>query len=316
MSEQRNARWALRMPAWMVTGLLLAVIVFADDYPRPASFVNDFANQLPVSTVQALEKKVRDYERTTGNEIAVAVVPSLNGMLVDEYARGLFHAWGVGKPAVNNGVLFVWALKERRIRIEVGIGLQGVLTDVASGRIVTRVRDLFRRERYADGVNAAVDGITQVLGTSRAAGASAPEGLNFVERNSPEEPERQRQAEAQRQAEEARRQQEEDAARAASERMRLIDFWVAALLGVGLYLIYRLRRAARWQAELPRELANADQVWAAADRKKAEAQAALADLRKEAPGEVCQRFDAALAPQRMSWSASGRTCNCCDRRRA
>src|ERR1022692_2384948 len=265
MSEQRNARWALRMPAWMVTGLLLAVIVFADDYPRPARFVNDFANQLPVSTVQALEKKVRDYERTTGNEIAVAVVPSLNGMLVDEYARGLFHAWGVGKPAVNNGVLFVWAPKERRIRIEVGIGLQGVLTDVASGRIVTRVRDLFRRERYADGVNAAVDGITQVLGTSRAAGASAPEGLNFVERNSPEE---------------SGRQQEEDAARAASERMRLIDFWVAALLGVGLYLIYRLRRAARWQAELPRELANADQVWAAADRKKAEAQAALADLRK------------------------------------
>src|ERR1035438_9046982 len=172
MSEQRNARCALRMPAWMVTGLLLAVIVFADDYPRPARFVNDFANQLPVSTVQALEKKVRDYERTTGNEIAVAVVPSLNGMLVDEYARGLFHAWGVGKPAVNNGVLtawgvgkpavnngvlFVWAPKERRIRIEVGIGLQGVLTDVASGRIVTRVRDLFRRERYADGVNAAVE---------------------------------------------------------------------------------------------------------------------------------------------------------------
>src|ERR1017187_8351333 len=239
MSEQRNARGALRMPAWMVTGLLLAVIVFADDYPRPASFVNDFANQLPVSTVQALEKKVRDYERTIGNDIAVAVVPSLNGMLVDEYAWGLFHAWGVGKPAVNNGVLFVWAPKERRIRIELGIGLQGALTDVASGRIVTRVRDLFRRERYADGVNAAVDGITQVLGTSRAAGASAPEGLNFVERTSPQEPER---------------QQEEDAPRAASERMRVIDFWVAALRGVGLCLIYRLRRAARWQAEVPREL--------------------------------------------------------------
>src|ERR1039457_628504 len=155
MSEQHSARWTLRMPACLVTGLLLAVIVFADDYPRPASFVNDFANQLPVSTVQALEKKVRDYERTTGNEIAVAAMPSLNGIPMDEYARGRFHAWGVGKPAVNNAVLFVWAPKERRIRIEVGIGLQGVLTDEASGRIVTRVRDLVRRERYADGVNAA-----------------------------------------------------------------------------------------------------------------------------------------------------------------
>src|ERR1022692_1215314 len=154
MSEQRNARWALRMPAWMVPGLLLAVIAFADDYPKPSGFVNDFANQLPVSTVQALEKKLRDYERATGNEIAVAVVPSLNGMLVDDYARELFHTWGVGKRALNNGVLFVWAPKERRIRIEVGLGLQGVLTDAAAGLIVSRGRDLFRGGRYYAGVNA------------------------------------------------------------------------------------------------------------------------------------------------------------------
>src|ERR1700693_3845249 len=98
-----------RLRAWIVTGLFIAVPGFADDYPTPAGFVNDFANQLPVSTVQSLEKKVRDYERATGNEIGVAVVASLNGMTVDKYARGLFHAWGVGKYAVDNGVLFVWA---------------------------------------------------------------------------------------------------------------------------------------------------------------------------------------------------------------
>ena len=288
MSEQHSARWTLRMPACLVTGLLLGVTAFADDYPRPASFVNDFANQLPVSTVQALEAKVRAYERVTGNEIAVAVVPSLNGMLVDDYARGLFHAWGVGKSAVNNGVLFLWAPHERRIRIEVGTGLEGVLTDTATGLIVERVKELFRSGRYADGVNAAVDRIIERLGMGQAVGASAPDGRNFVERNSPEELERQRQAEA-------RRQQEEDAARAASERMRLMDYGVAAVLVVGLYLVYRRRRAARWQAELPRELAEAGQALAEVDRKKAEAQVALLDLRKEAPEEVCQRFDAALA---------------------
>ena len=294
MSEQHGASLILRMHACMVTGLLLAVTAFADDYPRPVSFVNDFAHQLPVSTVQDLENKVRDYERATGNEIAVAVVPSLNGMLVDEYARGLFHAWGVGKSAVNNGVLFVWAPKERRIRIEVGTGLQDVLTDTAAGQIVSRVRDLFRGGRYVAGVNAAVDGIIEVLGTGRAGGTPAPDERNFVERNSPNELERQRHAEERRQ-EEARQQQEEDAARAAAERMRLMDYGVAAVLVVGLYLLYRRRRAARWQVELPRELAEAGQALAEADRKKAEAQVALLDLRKEAPEEVCQRFDAALA---------------------
>ena len=218
------------MRAWIVTVLLLAATAFADDYPKPAAFVNDFANQLPASAAQALEAKVRAYERTTGNEVAVAIVPSLNGMLVDDYARGLFHAWGVGKSGVNNGVLFVWAPHERRIRIEVGTGLTGVLTDTSAGLILERVSGLFRGGHYAAGVNAAMDGIIQVLGTSPAAGTTAPDARNFVERNSPEELERQRQAEAQRQQEEVRRQREEDAARAASQRGQLINYGLAAVL--------------------------------------------------------------------------------------
>jgi hypothetical protein len=295
------------MRVWIVTVLLLAVNAFADDYPRPAGFVNDFANQLPVPAVQALEEKVRAYERTTGNEIAVAVVPSLNGMLVDDYARGLFHAWGVGKQALNNGVLFVWAPKERRIRIEVGTGLQGALTDTAAGLIIESVRDLFRARRYVAGVNAAVDGVIAALGTSRIGGMATPDGRNFVERNSPEELERQRQSAALRQAEEARRQHEEDAARAASDRIRRIGYGIGALLVVGLYLAFRRRRAARWQEDLPRELAEADQAWGEADRKRAQAQVALVDLRKETPEEIYKRFDAALAsaPDELGRERSG-----------
>src|SRR6266545_2401381 len=105
----------------VVTAVLLVVSLpvaaRAVDYPRPAGFVNDFANQLPLSAVQALEKKVRDYERATGNEVAVAVVPSLGGLSVEEYAQGLFRAWGVGKYESNNGVLFLWAPVERKFRI-------------------------------------------------------------------------------------------------------------------------------------------------------------------------------------------------------
>ena len=296
MPAQHSARRTLRWAARMATGLLLAAVAFADDYPAPAGFVNDFAHQLPAAKVQHLEKKVRDYERTTGNEIAVAVVPSLNGMLVDDYARGMFHAWGVGKRALNNGVLFVWAPQERRIRIEVGLGLEGALTDAVAGGIVSRVRDLFRAGRYDAGVNAALDGIIQALGTGHAAGTLVPDERNFVERNSPAELERQRQeAERQRQEQE-RRQQEEDAARAAKEaRQRGWILGCTVVLGVVLYWMYRRRRAARWQQELPGELAGAAGALAEADQRRAQAQAALSDLRKEAPEEIYRQFDATVA---------------------
>src|SRR5438067_12361236 len=97
------------MRAAIVTALLLAICGYAQEYPKSTGFVNDFANQLPLEAVQSLEKRVRDYQRATGNEIGVAVVSSLNGMPIDEYAQGLFRAWGVGKYGVNNGVLCVWA---------------------------------------------------------------------------------------------------------------------------------------------------------------------------------------------------------------
>ena len=206
---------------------------------------------------------------------------------------GCFTRGAWESPGVNNGVLFVWAPQERRIRIEVGTGLEGVLTDVTAGRIVARVRDLFRGGRYAAGVNAAVDGIIGVLGTGQVGGTPVPDQRTFVERNSADELERQRQAEDLRRQAEARRQQEEDAARAASARTRVIDYAVVAVLMLGLYLLYRRWRAAGWQEELPGELTAAAQALEAANQKRAQAQAALADLRNEAPAQICQQFDAA-----------------------
>ena len=275
------------MRAWLVPGLLLTMSLFAEDYPRATGFVNDFANQLPLDTVQALEQKLRGYERETGNEVAVAVVPSLNGMTVDEYARGLFRAWSVGKYGVNNGVLLLWAPKERQIRIEVGRGLEAVLTRAEAERIVLRVRDQFRANQYAEGVNAGVDGILAVLG-AQGAGAGPEAGSNFVDRNSPKEIERRRQ-------EVVRAQQEEEAARAASMRMLVAGLAVALGLGVALWLMYRRSHASRWRGELPRMFAEAEQAFGQLDHKRAEAQVALIELRKEAPEEVWQAFHARLS---------------------
>src|SRR5262249_11126967 len=114
------------MRAPIITGMLLAACAVAQGYPKANGLVNGFANQLPLEAVQSLEKKLREYKGATGNEIGVAIVRSLNGQSIEEYSLGLFRAWGVGRYGVNNGVLFVWAPSERKIRIEVGRGLQAV----------------------------------------------------------------------------------------------------------------------------------------------------------------------------------------------
>ena len=253
------------MRAAIVTGLLLAVCGLAQDYPKPNGFVNDFANQLPLEAVQSLEMKVRDYQRATGNQIGVAVVPSLNGASIDEYSLGLFRAWGVGQYGVNNGVLFIWAPKERKIHIEVGRGLGGVLNQPERERILAQVRTLFRELKYEEGVNAAVDGVIGVLGPG-SSGSAAPQPIPEPE-PSPED---------------------------GFEKLA-VALLVAAGLGVGLWLMVRRSSRARWIEELPRQLAIADVGITKAEHRHADAQAAMMELRREMSDDVCGRFEAMLS---------------------
>lgn len=265
------------MRAPIVTGILLAACAMAQEYPKSNGFVNDFANQLPLEAVQSLEKKVRDYQRATGNEIGVAVVSSLNGQPIDEYSQGLFRAWGVGRYGQNNGVLFVWAPKERQIRIHVGRGLEGVLTNAETSRIVTRVRSLFRDGHYEAGVNAAVDGIIEVIGPNPAGSAAPPdsEAPTPAPAPAPEE---------------------------SGWGGFAIAMGVAVGLGAAMWLIVRQQRTSRWREEIPQQLAEADAAFGEAERKRSDAQMALSELRKDAPDDVWRRYDALLqeAPETLA----------------
>src|SRR5947199_6944 len=91
------------------------------DLPKPLGRVNDFAGKLAASDRQTLETRLRDYERATSNEVAIAIVESLHRQTVEVYANRLFKAWGIGKRDRNNGVLLLWAPMERKVRIEVGL---------------------------------------------------------------------------------------------------------------------------------------------------------------------------------------------------
>lgn len=160
---------------------ILAVTVSAQKLPEPISgkMVNDFAGKLSADDQQKLEVILRDYEKRTSNEIAFVTVPSLDGVSVEEYTNKLFHKWGVGKKGKDNGVMFLWAPTERKVRIEVGYGLEGSLPDGRAGQIYReQVLPKFRENNWHDGVfngvNAIIAHLDSVEATSKQAVAEAP----------------------------------------------------------------------------------------------------------------------------------------------
>jgi uncharacterized protein len=135
-------------------------------FPKPTGYVNDFANLLDDATRAELAARLREVEQRTTAEIALATVPSLQGMSVEEYANRLFAAWGVGQKAADNGVLVVVAPNDRSMRIEVGYGLEPVLPDGLAGEIVrTEFLPRFRENDYVGGIRRGMRRVADVVET-------------------------------------------------------------------------------------------------------------------------------------------------------
>jgi uncharacterized protein len=146
--------------------LVLCVAAFAADFPPLTGRVVDQANLLSADQRQAIETKLADLESKSGIQLVVATVTSLGGQEVEPYANELFRAWKLGERAKNNGVLFLVAPTERRVRIEVGYGLEGTLTDAISKVIIANaVTPRFKAGNFADGITRGVDDIITTLTT-------------------------------------------------------------------------------------------------------------------------------------------------------
>jgi len=141
--------------------LVLPMVVFAYINPgKPTGFVNDFAVVLKDSEKAQLETKLSDFEKNTGNEIAVAIISDLKGDTIENFAVELFKEWGIGKKGKDNGVLLLVARDDREVRIEVGYGLESFLTDAQSSWILkNEVVPAFKENNFYSGINAAVDKI-------------------------------------------------------------------------------------------------------------------------------------------------------------
>ena len=123
----------------------------------PSGFVNDFAGVLDNETKLALESDLKEFEKATTTEISVVTVQNLGGDYIENYAEKLFKEWGIGKAKEDNGVLLLIAMDERELRIEVGYGLEGALTDLESGQIIEKV--ITPKFRDSDFVGGITDGV-------------------------------------------------------------------------------------------------------------------------------------------------------------
>ena len=158
----RLRHWAAALA--MVLALLVIAPARADDFPPLTGRVVDAAHILQPGDVAALDAKLKNLETQSQRQLVVATVPSLGGADIQDYGYRLGRAWGIGDKTRNDGVLLIVAPTERKVGIETGYGMEGIITDALSATIINqRMVPRFKAGDYAGGINAAVDDlITQM----------------------------------------------------------------------------------------------------------------------------------------------------------
>lgn len=152
----------------LVLALLILPGIVSAQYPTARGFVNDFAGVMQQSTVTSLERVLRELEQKSGAQVAVVTVPDLGGETIETYAVGLMQAWGIGRAGENDGVLILVAVQERRLRIEVGYGLEDVITDARAGQIRDRyMTPALRNDNYDEGIRGGALAVAAIIAEAR-----------------------------------------------------------------------------------------------------------------------------------------------------
>ncbi len=166
--------WTLLIAVSALFGLV-SCHAHAQEFPKPKGYMNDFAHILSEDEAVKLEVELAKFDARMGVEIAVVSVKSLNGYSVEEYTKRLSNAWGVGKKSANNGIMFLVAPSERKIRIAVGDGLTAQFSDGEVKRIIeNEVVPRFRKNQLNEGLVAGARSIMSVLTEERASSVQAP----------------------------------------------------------------------------------------------------------------------------------------------
>jgi uncharacterized protein len=136
-------------------------------FPEPRGLVNDFADVIPPNQERRIEAVTGELYRKTGIPVVVATVPDIGGDDYNEYANRLYEAWGIGKKGEDKGVLLFVTVKERKMRIEVGYGSEGVIPDGLAGEIRDRhMIPHLREDRYGEGLLMGAAAVAKILAES------------------------------------------------------------------------------------------------------------------------------------------------------
>ena len=134
-------------------------------FPALSGRVVDDAKMLDPATRQQLTQTLEAHEKATGEQVVVVTVPGLQGTAIEDYGYQLGRAWGIGQKDKNNGALLIVARDDRKLRIEVGYGLEDRLTDAQSSVILNQViTPAFKNGQFSQGISDGVAAILQVLG--------------------------------------------------------------------------------------------------------------------------------------------------------
>ncbi len=155
-----------KVSAYMLLLVLLVApnVATGIEIPYLTGRVNDNAGILSEQARQSLSEQLREHEERTGNQVVVLTIPSLQGEGIEEYANLVFNEWKLGQQGQDNGILIVVVPDERRMRIEVGYGLEPTLTDLQAGRIIQDIMaPRFREGDYDAGITEGAMAVVQVL---------------------------------------------------------------------------------------------------------------------------------------------------------
>jgi uncharacterized protein len=155
----------VRLAAWLALLLWLAP-AFAQDVPVPPlrTRVTDLTATLSAEQAAQLERKLAEFEARKGSQIAVLIVPTTRPEAIEQYSIRVVEAWKLGRKGVDDGALLLVAKDDRELRIEVGYGLEGALSDLVSNRIVEDIIvPRFRQGDFYGGIQAGVDAMIRVV---------------------------------------------------------------------------------------------------------------------------------------------------------
>ncbi len=145
--------------------LLLTSVSYALEVPKLEGYVNDYADMISPQARAELENELRSFEQTDSTQIVILTIPSLEGDPIEDFGIKAADAWKIGQKGKDNGAIFIVAKQDRKMRIEVGRGLEGKLTDLMSGRIIDLVvKPRFKRGDYDGGF---IAGVSAIIDTTR-----------------------------------------------------------------------------------------------------------------------------------------------------